>query len=214
MCKRAHTAGCGTCHDARELSGRCRFEARRGFRDYVSHPRDRLTTGHCAQSGRLHIGDGQQRAGVQETAENISAGRTAMKYLTTAEPTRAEAACRHLAVCVIEQAVRDLSASDASDADRESARGFLSGSPMLYRWCELANVNASWTMEWATRLMEPSGRLRTLAAARELASSRRNNSHRSTQEPSRTVERQRGVARSEGSQPGPDFSTTRLARVP
>jgi hypothetical protein len=76
-----------------------------------------------------------------------------MKYVTMGEPTRAEAACRHLAVRVIEQAVRDLSASDASDADRESARGFLSGSPMLYRWCELANVNPSWMMGRATRLM-------------------------------------------------------------
>lgn len=97
-----------------------------------------------------------------------------MKHLTTAEPTCAEAACRHLAVCVIERAVRDLSASDASDADRESARGFLCGSPMLYRWCELANVNASWTMECATRLMEVPGRVRT-PAARALGGSRRNN---------------------------------------
>jgi hypothetical protein len=31
---------------------------------------------------------------------------------------------------------------------------------------------------------------------------------------SRIVERQRGVARSAGSQPGPDFATTRLTHVP
>jgi len=79
--------------------------------------------------------------------------RAAMKYVTTREPSREGAACRHLAVRVIEQAVRDLSASGASDADRESARGFLSGSPMLYRWCEVANVNAAWMVGRATRLM-------------------------------------------------------------
>jgi hypothetical protein len=83
-----------------------------------------------------------------------------MKYVTTREPSREGAACRHLAVRVIEQAVRDLSASGASDADRESARGFLSGSPMLYQWCEVANLNASWMMDRATRLMARSGRLR------------------------------------------------------
>lgn len=76
-----------------------------------------------------------------------------MKYVTVREPARAEAACRHLAVCVIERAVRDLSASGASEADRESARGFLSGSPMLYRWCELANLDASWMVGRANRLI-------------------------------------------------------------
>ena len=102
-----------------------------------------------------------------------------MKYLTTAEPTSAEAACRHLAVRVIEQAVRDLSASGASEADRESARGFLSGSPMLYRWCELANVNASWMMGRTTRLgLSPRPGIRT--DARELVSSCTNNSDPST----------------------------------
>src|SRR3954451_727658 len=86
--------------------------------------------------------------------------RAAMKYVTTREPSREGASCRHLAVRVIEQAVRDLSASGASDADRESARGFLSGSPMLYQWCEVANLNASWMVDRATRLMARSGRLR------------------------------------------------------
>jgi hypothetical protein len=76
-----------------------------------------------------------------------------MKYVTTREPSREGAACRHLAVRVIEQAVRDLSASGASDADRESARRFLSGSPMLDQWCEIANVNASWMVGRATKFM-------------------------------------------------------------
>jgi hypothetical protein len=86
--------------------------------------------------------------------------RAAMKYVTTREPSREGAACRHLAVRVIEQAVRDLSASGASDADRESARGFLSGSPMLYQWCEVANLSASWMVGRAMRLVARSGRLR------------------------------------------------------
>ena len=76
-----------------------------------------------------------------------------MKYVTTGEAARTEAACRHLAVRVIEQAMRDLSAANASHVDRESARGFLSGSPMLYRWCELANINPSWMIQRATRLI-------------------------------------------------------------
>src|SRR4051812_49114651 len=80
-----------------------------------------------------------------------------MKHVSMREPPRADEACRHLAVRVIEQAVRDLSASSASDADRESARGVLSGSPMLYRWCELANFNASWMVGRTTRLMARSG---------------------------------------------------------
>jgi hypothetical protein len=110
-----------------------------------------------------------------------------MKYVTTREPSPTESAWRHLAVRVIEQAVRDLSASGASCADRESARGFLSGSPMLYRWCELANLNASWMMGRAARLMGPSGPLRIRTAASEPARSRRNDSGPS----SRNVVRQR-----------------------
>jgi hypothetical protein len=93
--------------------------------------------------------------------------RAAMKAVTIPEPTRAEAACRHLAIRVIEQALRDLSDSSTSDADRESARGFLSGSPMLYRWCELANLNASWMVGRATRLMARSGQLRIRRASQD-----------------------------------------------
>ena len=93
--------------------------------------------------------------------------RAAMKYVTTREPSREGAACRHLAVRVIEQAVRDLSASGASDADRESARGFLSGSPMLYQWCEVANLNASWMVGRAMRLVARSGRLRIRTASQD-----------------------------------------------
>lgn len=76
-----------------------------------------------------------------------------MKYVTTPGPHLPNAGCRHLAVRVIEQAVRDLSGAGASQADRESARGFLAGSPMLHRWCELANLDASWMVVRAAELI-------------------------------------------------------------
>jgi hypothetical protein len=84
-------------------------------------------------------------------------GRAAMNDLTLRQPIWSEAACRHLAVCVIQQAVRDLSGAAASRADQESARTFLAGSPMFYRWCEFANLNAARTVARATKLM--AGRL-------------------------------------------------------
>jgi hypothetical protein len=66
--------------------------------------------------------------------------------------SKADAGCRHLAVRVIEQAFRDLSGSVGSRADQESARAFLAGSRMLYRWCEIANVSAAWTIARASKL--------------------------------------------------------------
>ena len=63
-----------------------------------------------------------------------------MKGHTVGGRTRVGGACRHLAVRVIHQAFRDLSDSGGSASDRESARVFLSGSPMLYRWCDLAEL--------------------------------------------------------------------------
>lgn len=63
-----------------------------------------------------------------------------------------DAGCRHLAVRVIEQAFRDLSGAVGSNADQESARAFLAGSSMLYRWCEIANVSAAWTIARARAL--------------------------------------------------------------
>ena len=82
-----------------------------------------------------------------------------MKRVVTREGTGADSACRHLAVRVIEQAVRDLSGAGASPADRESARGFLSGSEMFHRWCELANLDASWMVGRAATLVARSGPL-------------------------------------------------------
>jgi hypothetical protein len=95
-----------------------------------------------------------------------------MKDVIRRQPICSEAACRHLAARVIQQAVRDLSGASASRADQESARTFLSGSPMLYRWCEVANLNASCTVARATKLMAGSGRLAILTRIQDHASAK------------------------------------------
>ncbi len=51
---------------------------------------------------------------------------------------------RHLAVRVIDQALRDLTRPAESRTDRESARAFLAGSPMLCHWCEVAEIDPRW----------------------------------------------------------------------
>lgn len=51
---------------------------------------------------------------------------------------------RHLAVRVIDQALRDLASPAESRNDRESARAFLAGSPMLRLWCEVAEIDPRW----------------------------------------------------------------------
>ena len=79
--------------------------------------------------------------------------------------------CRHLAVRVIELAFRDLSSSGGSRADRDSARAFLAGSRMLYRWCEIANLSAAGTIARA-RQLERGSRIGRAAATRERAVSR------------------------------------------
>jgi hypothetical protein len=81
-----------------------------------------------------------------------------MKYVTMRRPTGLDTACRNLAICVIQRAVRDLSAADASRADQDSARAFLSGSPMLDQWCEVANLNSSRMVARASRLVARAGR--------------------------------------------------------
>jgi hypothetical protein len=65
-----------------------------------------------------------------------------------------DTACRYLALRVIEQAFRDLTSSDGTRADHESARAFLAGSPIFYRWCEIANVSAALTIARATTLKD------------------------------------------------------------
>ena len=64
------------------------------------------------------------------------------------------AGCRHLAARVIEQAFRDLSGSAGPSANQNSARTFLAGSRMLYRWCEMADVSAASIIARARRLIE------------------------------------------------------------
>jgi len=76
-----------------------------------------------------------------------------MHHVEPHAPNRSpDAGYRHLAVRVIEQAFRDLSGTVGSRADQESARTFLAGSWMLYRWCEIAHVNAEWTIARAGQI--------------------------------------------------------------
>jgi hypothetical protein len=48
---------------------------------------------------------------------------------------------RHLALHVLARALRDLSNAAAPLTDRESARLFLAGSPMLLHWCRVAALD-------------------------------------------------------------------------
>jgi hypothetical protein len=48
---------------------------------------------------------------------------------------------RTLALRVISVAVRDLISPGHSASERETARAFLSGSPMLTHWCSLADID-------------------------------------------------------------------------
>lgn len=90
-----------------------------------------------------------------------------MKALNPGRPARADSACRHLAVRVIYQAFRDLSSSKGSRADQESARTFLSGSPMLDRWCEVGHLSAAAMVARATKLMGRPGRLAVRSVMRD-----------------------------------------------
>jgi hypothetical protein len=67
-------------------------------------------------------------------------------------------AYRHLAVRVVDQALRDLDNLSESADDRESARAFLAGSPMLYYWCELAGLEPQCVIARARTLMSANGR--------------------------------------------------------
>ena len=53
------------------------------------------------------------------------------------------AAHRFLATRVIDQAVRDVRNPTGTPIDSVSARAFLSGSPMLSYWCEIAGLDLS-----------------------------------------------------------------------
>lgn len=87
--------------------------------------------------------------------------------LAVGEPHRVETACRHLAVRVIHQAFRDLSGFAGSRADQATAREFLSGSPMLYRWCELADLEPASMIVRAASVVAQSRRLAATAAKQQ-----------------------------------------------
>ena len=63
------------------------------------------------------------------------------------------AAHRHLAARVINQAVRDVCNPNGAPTDSTSARAFLSGSPMLSYWCEVAELDLNRVMDRARTLM-------------------------------------------------------------
>jgi hypothetical protein len=48
---------------------------------------------------------------------------------------------RRLAMHVLGRAIRDLENGAGSATDRESARVFLAGSPMLFHWCRVAALD-------------------------------------------------------------------------
>ncbi len=58
---------------------------------------------------------------------------------------------QHLAMHVLARALRDLS-SLASPDDRESARRFLAGSPMLLHWCRVAELDPCMVVRHAAKL--------------------------------------------------------------
>ena len=60
---------------------------------------------------------------------------------------------RFLAARVIDQAVRDVRNPNGALIDSASARAFLSGSPMLSYWCEIAELDVSCVIERARILM-------------------------------------------------------------
>jgi hypothetical protein len=69
---------------------------------------------------------------------------------------------RRLAMRVIEQALRDLTGRADSPHDRDSARTFLSGSPMLLLWCEVAEIDPRWITGYLRKM--PAGSSERLPA--------------------------------------------------
>jgi len=60
---------------------------------------------------------------------------------------------RFLATRVIDQAVRDVRNPNGAPIDNVSARAFLSGSPMLSYWCEIAGLDPNCVIDRARTLM-------------------------------------------------------------
>jgi hypothetical protein len=63
------------------------------------------------------------------------------------------AAHRSLAARVIDQAVRDVRNPNGPPTDSASARAFLSGSPMLSYWCEIAEIDVTCVINRARTLL-------------------------------------------------------------
>ena len=63
------------------------------------------------------------------------------------------AAHRSLAARVIRQAVRDARDPNGTPTDTASARSFLSGSPMLSYWCEIAELDLKYVIDRARTLV-------------------------------------------------------------
>ena len=60
---------------------------------------------------------------------------------------------RSLAARVIGQAIRDVRDPNGAPIDSASARSFLSGSPMLSYWCEIAELDLNCVIDRARILM-------------------------------------------------------------
>jgi hypothetical protein len=72
---------------------------------------------------------------------------------------------RSLAARVIDQAVRDVRNPNGAPIDSASARAFLSGSPMLSYWCEIAELDLNSVIDRARTLMAGCATLAGDAAA-------------------------------------------------
>ena len=60
---------------------------------------------------------------------------------------------RSLAARVIGQAIRDVRDPNGARIDSASARSFLSGSPMLSYWCEIAEIDVTRVIDRARTLL-------------------------------------------------------------
>jgi hypothetical protein len=72
-----------------------------------------------------------------------------------AQSRQRPAAHRHLAARVIDQAFRDARDPNGESIDSASARAFLSGSPMLSYWCEIAELDLDCVIVRARTVMAP-----------------------------------------------------------
>lgn len=62
---------------------------------------------------------------------------------------------RHLAIRVLACALRDVADPAGSQTDRESARLFFAGSPMLLHWCRVAALDPCLVAKHAAKFTKP-----------------------------------------------------------